>query len=170
MDPKGSWWLAVGAVVVLSVAGLFIYSAQKKNSSVGPTPSPAYISQLPVEKQPKVELAFSSDGHEVTVNISNLYADSIEYTLVYDASVKKGKETSQIQTGVAGGGDVSGKSTYSETQLLGSESSGKRVYHENIHNANMELTLRDASGRSIFTATYPFEVKAGASTSLSLSE
>src|SRR3972149_5305863 len=106
MDPKGSWWLAVGAVVILAVAGGIIYSSRRGSGSVGPTPSPVMVEQLPVEQQPQAELAFSADGHEVTVNISNLHASKLEYNLVYDASVKKGREVSQIQTGVTGGGDI----------------------------------------------------------------
>ncbi len=166
MDPKGSWWLAVGAVVVLVIAGAFIYSAKKQSLTSGPNPSPAIVEQLPKEKQPQAELAFTPDGHEVTVSLTNLHADVLEYTLEYTANIKKGKEVTQLQTGVVGGGDIAGKSTFSEKQLLGSESSGKRVYHEDIHEASMKLTLRDSLGRSIFTATYPFEVKPGNTVSL----
>ncbi len=152
--------LALGAVVVLIVAGAIIYSAQKGGGKlvVRPTPSPAVIEQLPAEKQPKVSLEFTRDAHYVTVDISNLNADQLEYNLIYDATVKN---NSQIQTGVNAAANIKGKSTYSQKQLLGSESSGKFTYHENIKNASMELTLRDSSGHSVFTATYPFEVKAG---------
>lgn len=169
MDPKGSWWLAVGAVVILVGAGAVIYSAQKGKGSLGinPTPSPVVVQQLPTQKQPRVGLEFTKDAHYVTVDISNLNADQLEYNLIYDATVKN---NSQIQTGVNASANVKGKSTYSKKQLLGSESSGKFTYHENIKNANMELTLRDSSGHSIFTATYPFEVKAGSSTQLSVSQ
>ncbi len=170
MDPKGSWWLAIVAVLVLAVAGLFIYTSQKHTTTVGPNPSPAQVAQLPKEKQPQVALAFTSDGHEVTVSLTNLNASVLEYTLEYTASIRKGKEVTEIKTGVAGGGDITGKSTFSEKQLLGSESSGKRVYHEDIHDAAMKLTLRDTQGRSIFTAAYPFEVKAGSSVQLSATQ
>jgi|SRR3989344_2529917 len=164
MDPKGSWWLAVGAVVVLVIAGTIMYSAKKGGGSLKlvPTPSPAVVQQLTLEKQPKVSLAFSSDAHYVTVTITNLNADQLEYNLIYDALIKKNK----LNTGVNAAASVAGQSTYSQKQLLGSESSGKFTYHENITNAHMELTLRDASGRSIFTATYPFEVNLGESVSL----
>ena len=166
MDPKGSWWLAAGAVVVLVVAGAVIYMAQKGGGKlvVSPTPSPAIVQQLSAEKQPKVSLEFTKDAHYVTVDISNLNADQLEYNLIYDATVKN---NSQIQTGVNASANVKGKSTYSQKQLLGSESSGKFTFHEHIKNANMELTLRDLSGRSIFTATYPFEITPGKSVELS---
>lgn len=155
--------------MTLIVAGAIIYSAQKGGSklAVRPTPSPAVVEQLPVEKQPKVSLEFTKDAHYVTVDISNLNADQLEYNLIYDATVKN---NSQIQTGVNAAANVKGKSAYSQKQLLGSESSGKFTYHEHIKNANMELTLRDSSGHSIFTATYPFEVKSGSSTQLSASQ
>ncbi len=168
MDPKGSWWLAVGAVVILAVAGVVIYSAKKGSGNAGtrPTPSPQIAQQLATDKQPQVSLQFSSDAHYVTVDISNLYANQLEYNLIYDATIKNSK----LNTGVNAAADVTGKSTYSQKQLLGSESSGKFTYHENIANAHMELTLRDAQGRSIFTATYPFVVKAGSSVQLSASQ
>lgn len=165
MDPKGSWMLSLGAAVVLVVAGVVIYSAQKSGGKLGvhPTPSPGVVQQLPPDQQPQVSLDFSSDSHYVTVNMTNLNADQLEYNLIYDATVKN---NSQIQTGVNASANVLGKSSYTQKQLLGSESSGKFTYHEKIKNANMELTLRDASGRSIFTATYPFVVKAGGSVDL----
>lgn len=167
MDPKGSWWLAVGAIAILVVAGGVIYSARKSGGQlVRPTPSPAVAQQLPAEKQPQVELTFSKDGHYVTVNVSNLFADKLEYNLIYDAKVK----ASRLNTGVNAAASVADKSTYSYRQLLGSESSGKFTYHEDITNAVMELTLRDLSGRSIFTATYPFEVTPGKSVELTASQ
>ncbi|MDO8487751.1 MAG: hypothetical protein Q7S31_00355 [bacterium] len=163
MDPKGSWGIAIGAVVVLLAVGGVFYSMKKGGGLVlRPTPSPAVVQQLEAEKQPKIKLVFSKDGHYVTVNISNLFADTLEYNLIYDAVVKK----SPLQTGVNAAASVAGKSTYSQEQLLGSESSGKFTYHEDITNAIMELTLRDDQGRSIFTATYPFSVSAGSSAEL----
>jgi hypothetical protein len=53
---------------------------------------------------------------------------------------------------------------------LGSESSGKFTYHENITNAVMELTLRDENKYSIFTATFPFTVSPGKTIELSQSQ
>lgn len=149
---------------MLLVAGLVVYVV--KNRVPGSTglpggPTQAAVAQLPVEKQPKVEMVFTADGHEVTVNMSNLNAARVEYNLIYDADVMVGKTKERGQRGVSGEAEVEGKSTYSQKQLLGSESSGKRVYHTNIDNAVLELTLRDAQGRSIFTATYPFNVLPG---------
>jgi len=111
-------------------------------------------------------LDFSSDGHYVTVNISNIHSDQLEYNLIYDATVKKDR----IQTGVNAAAKLNGKSEYSYRQLLGSESSGKFTYHANIQNAMMELTLRDAANRSIFSATYPFTISPGKSQILTTSQ
>ena len=150
--------------MILVIAGAVIYSSHKgsRGLTARPTPSPQTVQQLPADKQPQVSLQFSSDAHYVTVDISNLYANQLEYNLIYDATIKNSK----LNTGVNAAADVTGKSTYSQKQLLGSESSGKFTYHENIANAHMELTLRGAQGRSIFTATYPFAVKPGSSISL----
>lgn len=156
----------VGIILVLVGGGVFFASRGKNDgkgtTKVTPTPLPPAV-QLPVEQQPKVSLTFSKDAHYVTVNITNLHSDQLEYNLIYDAVVKK----QQIQTGVNASAKLEGKTTYSKEQLLGSESSGKFSYHEQIKNAVMELTLRDASNRSIFTATYPFTVSAGKTIDLS---
>lgn len=162
------WLPIIGAVVALGIsAGVILYFKGKPKSSLPtPTPTPEVAIQLSADKQPQVELKFTTDGHYVTVSLSNLSADQLEYNLIYDATVK----SSKLQTGVNATANIKGKSTYSQKQLLGSESSGKFTYHEKITNAVMELTLRDASGRSVFTSTYPFTVKPGASTTLTPSE
>jgi hypothetical protein len=90
----------------------------------------------------------------------------LEYNLIYDAIVKK----NPVNTGVTGSAKLEGKTVYSYKQLLGSESSGKFTYHENITNAVMELTLRDENKYSIFTATFPFTVSPGKTIELSQSQ
>ena len=164
-----SWAPIIGAVIILGLASVTVlYFRNKGVSPAGPQPipSPEIAVQLPQEKRPQIELLFSKDGRFVTVSLSDLYADQLEYNLIYDAVVKGSK----LQTGVNATATITGKSTYSQKQLLGSESSGKFTYHEKIQNAVMELTLRDASNRSIFTATYPFTVTPGSSSTLTPSE
>ncbi len=153
------WLPIIGAVLVLAISAGVIISFRGDKSALLPsaTPSPAAVEPLTADKYPQVKLVFSSDAHYVMVNLANLHADQLEYNLIYDAMVKKSK----LQTGVNSTADIRGKSTFSQRQLLGSESSGKFTYHESITNAVMELTLRDAQGRSIYTATYPFTVQAG---------
>ena len=162
------WLPIIGAVVALGIsAGVILYFKGKPKSSLPiPTPTPEAAVQLATDKQPQVELKFASDGHYATVSLSNLNADQLEYNLIYDATVK----SSKLQTGVNSTANISGKSTFSQKQLLGSESSGKFTYHEKITNAVMELTLRDSAGRSIFTSTYPFTVTPGSSSTLTPSE
>lgn len=158
------WGVIIGAVLVLVISGGVIYIAKKNGGNLPlatPSPSKAVV-QLSQDKQPKISLQFSSDAHFVTVSLSNLNADQLEYNLIYDAIVK----TTQIQTGVNSTADIKGKSTFTQKQLLGSESSGKFTYHTNIKNAVMELTLRDSGGHSIFTQTYPFTVSPGQSVDL----
>jgi len=150
-------------VVVLIIFGfIFKLSFLSRKSTPTPTPTLGFAQQLPAEKQPKVSLEFSPDAHYVTVNITNIFSDQLEYNLIYDATVKGNK----IQTGVNASAKLDGKSEYSYKQLLGSESSGKFTYHSKIENAVMELTLRDSANRSIFTASYPFTVSLGESISL----
>lgn len=143
-----------------------MYSMRRNNptgngASVTPTPGAA-AEQLPVEQQPKIQMTFSADAHFATVELSNLHAAKMEYNLIYDAKVK----TSRLQTGVNDSQDITGKTSYTKKQLLGSESSGKFTYHEDIKDAVLELTLRDSANRSVFTATYPFTVTAGKTVSL----
>jgi hypothetical protein len=161
MNPKSL--IPAVLVVVLILAGLLAFKAfssgsdQSKGNSK-PTPTPEEIvEQLTLDKQPKVAMTFSADGHYVTVKISNINAAELEYNLIYDATVKK----NQIQTGVTGSAKLTGSTEYTNKQLLGSESSGKFTYHENIKNAVMELTLRNSSGYSIFSGSYPFVVSSG---------
>ena len=130
------WLPIVGAIGTLGLsAGVLLYFKGQPNSPL-PTPTPTLevAVQLTANKQPQIELKFSSDGHYVT--------------------------------GVNSTASITGKTTFSQKQLLGSESSGKFTYHEKIANAVMELTLRDVSGRSIFTSTYPFTVTPGSSAKL----
>jgi hypothetical protein len=150
--------LVVGLVVaVVVLIGLFVATRRPTSTGPAPTPTDELVQQLDPDKHPQVSLVFRPDGRYVTVNIKNLHAAVLEYNLIYNATVKNNK----LQTGVNAQAKLDGVSTYSKEQLLGSESSGKFTYHANITNAIMELTLRDSSGRSIFTATYPFEVRAG---------
>ena len=158
-------WPMVAAVVILLASASVIYVAKKNGGTLpkpSPSPTPAMAVQLSNEKQPKVSVQFDAKGNYVTVTVSNLNADQLEYNLIYDATVKG----NQIQTGVNASTSVKDKSTYTQKQLLGSESSGKFTYHTNIKNAVMELTLRDESRSSVFSATYPFTVSAGESSDL----
>lgn len=159
-----NWLPVIGAVVALLVSGAIIYSARKNNGQlpiVKPTPGTT-AQQLPADQQPKVQLTFSADAHYVTIRLTNLHSSKLEYNLIYDATVGKNK----LNTGVNSTAVVEGKTEFSQKQLLGSESSGKFSYHENIQNAVMELTLRDSAGRSVFSATYPFTVASGQSADL----
>lgn len=153
--------IIIGVVALLAVLGA-LFSAVKnippENFEPSPSPTPELSAvQLPPNQHPQVSLKFSSDGHYVTVTITNISADYLEYNLIYDAKVKNNR----LQTGVNANSKTAGKSTYTQQQLLGSESSGKFTYHTDIQNAVMELTLRNAANRSIFTSTYPFTVSPG---------
>jgi hypothetical protein len=149
------------ALVALVLVGFLVFrsisAGNNKQAGPKPTPTPEVVEQLPVDKQPKVAMSFTPDGHYVTVKISNINASELEYNLIYDATVKK----NQIQTGVTGSAKLDGITEYQNKQLLGSESSGKFTYHENIKNSVMELTLRNSSGYSVFSGNYPFVVTAG---------
>lgn len=150
----------VGAMLIFAKAG---GNPNNIGSVLTPTPTDSVAEQLSPEDYPKVSLTFRSDAKYVTVNITNVKSAALEYNLIYDAVVKKNK----IQAGVNASAKLEGKNSYTKEQLLGSESSGKFTYHENIQNATMELTLRDESGRSVYSATYPFTVSAGKTIELS---
>jgi hypothetical protein len=158
-------WPILAAVVVLLFSAGIIWVAKKNGGQLplpSPTPEPTAAVQLTADKYPKVSMVFSPDGHYVTVDVENIYAEQIEYNLIYEAMVKG----NVIQTGVNASQNLRGKKSYTQKQLLGSESSGKFTYHTNIKNAVMELTLREAGGGSVYSATYPFEVVAGKTSDL----
>ena len=159
-----------GFITALLLIGGVIFAKTKLSAGSvvvpTPTPTPESVVQLPPDKQPQVSLTFSDDGHYVTVNVTDINADQLEYNLIYDATVKG----TQINTGVSGSSKLNGVTSYSYKQLLGSESSGHFTYHASIKNAVMELTLRNNTGYSVFTATYPFTVSAGKTIDLKPSE
>ncbi|MEK9200656.1 MAG: hypothetical protein AAB909_01645 [Patescibacteria group bacterium] len=158
--------IAVLVIIVILFGGVFTAKKILTTHNPQPTPTLAPLQELTEDQYPTVSLKFSSDGHYVTVDIINIHSDQLEYNLIYDAVVKGNK----IQTGVNASAKQEGSTTYSKQQLLGSESSGKFTYHTNIKNAVMELTLRDAGNRSVYSATYPFEVIPGSTADLKPSE
>jgi hypothetical protein len=165
---KPIYFLAVIPLILLIGGGFFVKKTFFPSPSIAvatPTPEPV-VEQLPLESQPQASLQFSADGHYVTIKLANVQAAQLEYNLIYDATVKK----NQIQTGVSGSARLNGQTTYSQKQLLGSESSGHFTFHDNISNATLELVLRNESGYSVFSATYPFTVSPGKSVSLTASE
>jgi len=153
-------------IILIIILGFLGYKTIKSYFKPGivPTPTPAPIVQLSPDQYPQVSVQFSTDAHYATVKINNINADKLEYNLIYDATVKK----NQIQTGVNAAATLNGGKTYEKTQLLGSESSGKFTFHENIKNAFIELTLRDSYGRSVFFGTYPFILTPGSTQNLTL--
>ena len=161
---KDLWPIFVAVIVLLASAGV-IWVAKKNGGQLplpSPSPEPVAAVQLSEDKYPIVYMDFSTAGHYATVNITNVNADQLEYNLIYEATVKG----NVIQTGVNASQGLKGKKTYSQKQLLGSESSGKFTYHTNIKNAVMELTLREAKGGSVYAGTFPFEVTPGKSSEL----
>lgn len=155
----------IALCLIFGVVWFFFNRQQSSGPVVKPTPTPeVQAPQLPEDQQPKVSLQFSADAHYVTVRLTNVHADQLEYNLIYEATVKNNK----IQTGVNASAKLSGATSYSQKQLLGSESSGKFTYHQDIKNAVLELALRDNLNRSVFTGTYPFTVSPGTSVDLSL--
>ncbi|OGD09702.1 MAG: hypothetical protein A2184_01160 [Candidatus Moranbacteria bacterium RIFOXYA1_FULL_44_7] len=166
MKPK-----VILVIIPIIVIALGVFLVKKFTSApqtaVTPTPAPqVQVEQLSESDQPTAQLEFTKDGHYVTIELSNLKAAQLEYNLIYDATVKKNR----IQTGVSGSARLDGKTTYSQKQLLGSESSGKFTYHESIDNAVLELVLRNDDGYSIFSTSYSFEVSPGETIDLKAAE
>jgi hypothetical protein len=157
--------IPVVTLLIVLVGCFALFKAKPKTSIPAPTSTEEPLAQLSPEQYPQITLDFSSNGHFVTVNITNLHASALEYNLVYEAVVKKTK----IQTGVSASTKLDGATTYTKEQLLGSESSGKFTYHTDIQNGQLELTLRDSAGRSTYSATYPFIHSPGKAINLDVS-
>jgi hypothetical protein len=158
--------IAVVLILLLGLGSVFAFKQFLKPTGPVPTPTEEPIVQLTPDQYPKVSLNFSTNGHFVTVNVNNLHAAVLEYDLIYEATVKK----SRLQTGVSASSKIDNLTNYSKEQLLGSESSGKFTYHENIKNAQIVLTLRDKGNRSIYKATYPFTHTPGKTVELQATE
>lgn len=155
--------IALVGIVLVGIAGFVILRPRNTPPTSGSTQeSGEAVITLAPDQQPRIKISFTADAHYATVEANNLYADQIEYNLIYDATIKGNR----IQTGVNALAKLEGKRDYAARQLLGSESSGKFTYHEGISGAVLELTLRDAQNRSIFTASYPFTVTPGQSVDL----
>lgn len=167
--PKKIHLIIFAALAIVLLVAFIVKVTLLKPAPAAATPTPTPVAaavQLPANELPTVSLSFSSDAHYATVNITNIHADQLEYDLIYTASVKN----NDIQTGVNASQKLNGSSTYSQKQLLGSESSGHFTYHTNIRDAALDLTFRDSAGRSIYTATYPFTVTAGGTSTLQPSQ
>jgi hypothetical protein len=162
-------YIYIGGIIALLTGGILAKTVIfKSHDKVTPTPRPSpQVEQLSPDQAPSVSLNFSPDGHYVTVNITKIHAAMLEYNLIYDAKVKN----NLINTGVSGSSVLdNGKDSYTYKQLLGSESSGHFTYHEQIHNATMELTLRNSDNYSVYNAVYPFTVSPGSDISLTPSQ
>ncbi len=120
-------------------------SLKGKTSDMEEEPKPKLIETADL---PFVKLIPRSDRHRLDIGIYNIKAPRVDYQILYTAVIKG----NSVERG-AGGRDI--KLTGNElvrngdkAVVFGSESSGKFKYDEGVENGSIEITYRNASGKS----------------------
>lgn len=151
--PRKPLLFIIIAVVLLIVlgGGLFALRAgSAKKPVVIPSPTPFLP---PADPNIKVDLQPTSGGKEVILTISDFPSDvtSVEYELTY--ITEKG-----LPRGVLGTIRVENTQKMLERQItLGTCSSGKCVYDENVKKITVTLKFNATSGASRFQKEYSLE-------------
>ena len=150
---KNTIIIAVLAVLVIISIGLFFLSRQTTNSS-----GTAQGNSLPssnvvptVDASVKVDLkAADASKHEMILSIDGIPNDTktIDYMLTYD-TVERGSQ------GVLGEGDSAitvtpGQKSYTKKYLIGTESSGKKLYDTLSSPVHVSLKFNGSYGVKTF--------------------
>ena len=137
--------------------------ASKSTPKVTPTPRPASELKLDSKNMPKIVLSPREDGHELTMNLSNIPSNisQIDYELLYTAS----DNGNDIEKGL---GDTiklnSGETTIERKLLLGTASCTngcKYKYDDGINGGTLTFTLMTTDNQSA-TLESPFTLTSSA--------
>lgn len=134
-------------VVVLGGGFLALKGQSDKKPTIKPSPTPFLP---PADPNIKVSLEAVSGGREVILTITDFPGDvtSVEYELTYTTQAG-------LPRGVLGTLRVEDKSNKLERQItLGTCSSGKCVYDENVKKITVTLKFNATSGASRFQKEY----------------
>ncbi len=145
-------WLIILVIflVVLLFVGLIVFQLKKNNSNqsmIKPSPTPS----LPLaDSRIKVDLKPVNNGKEVILTITDFPKDliSVEYELTYT-------NQNGLPRGVLGTLRVENKTDKLERPItLGTCSSGRCVYDENVKNITVTLKFSTSKGPSRFQKEY----------------
>lgn len=142
--------IAVILLVVLGGGFFALKGTSSKKPVVTPSPTPFLP---PADPNIKVSLEAVASGKEVILTITDFPEDvtSVEYELTYVTG-------NGLPRGVLGTIRVEGSTAKLERQItLGTCSSGKCVYDENVKKITVTLKFNATTGASRFQKEYSFE-------------
>jgi hypothetical protein len=136
-------------VLVLLVAGVFIFSRKQDNKAIVTNASPTDQIIPTIDSSVKVDLTSTTGGKEVILTIKSipLGTNSIDYELSYQTA-------QQGLQGVIGTITPAGESNYEKKLTLGTCSSGTCVYHQVVGKIKLTLKFNSDSGEKIFEKEY----------------
>lgn len=142
--------LGVGLLVVV---GAFFVVKNKNSNDVPVSEDDATLVEVPLEKRPIVSLTPSSDGHYLKLKIEKIVidVDSFDYLFEY-------KTATGVPQGASGFIKLEGKNDFETDLLLGTESSGKFRYDEDVEAGSIELKLRK-NGKLVAKFKTEFQMK-----------
>jgi hypothetical protein len=144
--------LGVGLLVVI---GAFVLVKSKKTAAPTDTDTESALLDVPLGKRPVVALTPDAEGHYLKLHIEKIQiegAKTLDYELVYQVP----EHPSQ---GVPGSIDVSDKTSFDADLLLGSESSGKFRYDEEVESGTITLRFRNEAGKLLTKFSTDFHMQ-----------
>jgi len=153
--------IIASAIIVTIFIILFIFPGRQKNSGSElptPTPAPPKLVEIEVKDRPNISLTPRSDGHELTLKISNISSliNQIEYEITYLAT----DDNLEIEKGASGIIETEELSTGKSERkiLLGTESCTngcKYKYDTGVRGGKLSLVFSLKNGQmSIFESPF----------------
>lgn len=145
--------LLIFGMLVVVVAIVFV-KLSKKDESDQILDDEETVAEIALEKRPVVSLIPSTDGHWLTMQIEKIGVDAatLDYELVY--TVGDGRTQ-----GVPGTIKLADEGAVIERELLlGSESSGKYRYDEDVENGTLTLRFRNDKGKLVGKLSTDFKL------------
>jgi len=148
-------FILLGVGVLVLVVGFLFMKGGKKDEAM--EDEDANVAEVPVDKRPYTTLTPSEDGHWLTLKLTDLKfdAESVEYQIVY--TLPDGRNQGVPGTPIL----LSGTKDIERKLLLGTESSGKYYYDENVKEGTLTLRYRDSKGKLIGKLSTKFHLQKG---------
>lgn len=148
--------IALGLIFLVVVGGVIILKLLSKPTQKAVDEKEDILPQVEiiptVDQSVKISLIPNKAKNEVTLSITNFPkgTKTFEYSLSYEVAdgTIQGTETTEP---VKLGEEIS----YKKTILLGTESSGHRVYHEVVGGISVEIKFTGDYGQRIFQKEFP---------------
>lgn len=154
--------LVVGiAAVILIIVAVF----GKKETQVDIPEEKKIVTVIPRDKRPFVSLTPTSDGHRLSLVITNILvdADSMDYEFLYTTGEGRLEGSSDTIN------DLEGQETIEREFLFGTESSGNYKYDEGVEEGSLSLKFR-VDGKLVGKLSTKFHLQSKEPTLTSLDE